>query len=132
MLNDRFRWVTMQLYSLQDCFSAWEVEKQLEQLPKDLNETYDHILLKINPWHHDIAHRLLQWLAFSARPLELDELAETVAVEFSAEDEPCFNPDRRYPDSHDVLSVCSVLITASEGKSKNKKVSWWYTGIDQR
>jgi hypothetical protein len=96
------------------------VEEQLKCLPKDLDETYDRLLSKINVEYHGDAHRFLQWLAFSARPLTLHELAEVVSVDFSEGDEPRFDLDCCYLDPHDVVTVCSALITISEGKHNSE------------
>jgi hypothetical protein len=59
--------------------------------------------------------KLFQWLAFSIRPLELNELAEVVAVDFDSRDLPWFDCNRRYGDAEDILEVCSGLVSITEG-----------------
>jgi hypothetical protein len=78
----RFRWVALQLDELRLCLSRHEVEDQLQHLPRDLSESYNRIINRIDKRHYDNPRKLLQWLAFSARPLKLVELAEVVAVDF--------------------------------------------------
>jgi hypothetical protein len=86
--------------------SRHEVEEQLLLLPKDLNESYDRMISRIDERRRNIAQKIFQWLAFSIRPLELAELAEVVAVDFGSKDKPWFNRHRRYYDARDVLKVC--------------------------
>jgi hypothetical protein len=81
--------------------------KQLASLPKDLLETYDRIILCIDEECVDDAKRFLQWIAFSARPLSLEEIAEVVAVDFASEGGPVYDPERRYGNPRNILNVCS-------------------------
>jgi len=90
------------------------VKKQLAQLPKDLNETYDQILGRIQEKDREDAVKLSQWLAFSVRPLTLAELAEVVQVDFESRDFPWFNSERRYDDNEDILRVCSGFVSMND------------------
>jgi hypothetical protein len=89
--------------------------KQLASLPKDLLETYDRIILCIEAERIEDAKRFLQWIAFSARPMSLEEIAEAVVVGFVSEDGPVYDPERRYKNSRNVLDVCSSLVSESDG-----------------
>jgi hypothetical protein len=105
----------LQLDSLAFCRVANDVYKRLESLPKGLDETYDRILSKIEGEDCKWAIRVLECLAFSARLMTLEEVAEVVA----------FNPDngqfdQRLPDPLAVLEICSSLITISIGTDKMK------------
>ena len=69
--------------------------------------------------------KVLQWLTFSARPLRLEELVETFAIDPNAT--PRFDANRRLPEPRDILQLCSSLITLSDhddddsdGKSDRK------------
>ena len=77
-----------------------------------LDETYERILLGIDKEKHEHATRLLQCLAFSSRPLRINELAEVLATRFDAGQIPRLHKDRRSrkPDE-DVLLAGSTLIT---------------------
>jgi hypothetical protein len=86
----------------------------LARLPKDLNETYDRILRRIQEKDGEDASKLFQWLAFSVRPLTLSELAEVVQVDFESRNLPWFNSERRYDDTEDILRVCSGFVTMTD------------------
>ena len=45
----------------------------------------------------------MKWLTYSARPLQLTELAKIVTVEVA--EEPRVDPLRRLPDPQDVLTI---------------------------
>ena len=92
----RFRWVALQLAELEKCASTSEIIKQLAELPKDLNEVYNRILKKLDKKFVADTRTFLQWLAFSKRPMKIAEIAETITVDFAAEDGPVFNPQNRY------------------------------------
>ena len=124
-LFSRFRWVALQLDSLASCRIANDVYQRLESLPRGLDETYDRILSKIQDEDSKWAVRILECLAFSARLMTLEEVAEVVA----------FNPDsrqfdQRLPDPLAILDICSSLITISSGtdKMKGKSDSKFDTG----
>ena len=46
-MTRRFHWVRCQLDTISKCQTPGDVEKALKTLPKDLNVTYERILLKI-------------------------------------------------------------------------------------
>ena len=83
-------------------------------LPETLDATYDRILLNIDEDYWHLACIALQFLACSARPLTLQEVAEAVAVV------PFCKPVHEYIDEHrlfdpeDILTICSTLITVDE------------------
>ena len=84
----------------------------LEELPETLDETYERILQEIPKANRVHAHRLLQCLAVAVRPLRVQELAEVLAVNFSATGGiPKLNEDWRWKDQEQaVLTACSSLI----------------------
>ena len=96
--------MALQLDRLRLCLSRHDVEEQLLDLPKGLDESYDRIINQIDERQHEDARKLLQWLAFSVRPLELAELAEVVAVDFRSRDLPWFDCNRRYYNARDVVT----------------------------
>ena len=108
--------VALQLSELQGCYSVSALRKQLQHLPKGLNEMYDQIMLKISKGHHyEDAVKILQWLAFSARTLQLEELAEVVCLVFDNNQEPYFDSSYQYEDPQAVLYICPGLISCSKG-----------------
>ena len=116
----RFRWAVCQLDALKPCFNLPTLRKALKSLPKTLDETYSRILCDIAEEHRDYAIRILQWLTYSARPLRIEELAETIAV--NIESNPWFDYDARFPEHRDILLMCSGLVTI-EGDSEDDS-SW--------
>ena len=80
----RFHWVRCQLDTIDKCQTPDDVEKALKTLPKDLNETYERILLKIleaGEQTATAAEKILRWLVGSMRPLGLLELEEAIMIE---------------------------------------------------
>src|SRR5437773_699433 len=105
----RFRWVVCQLDALGDCFSLCELREALESLPITLDDTYARILCKIQEKHSRHALKILQWLAYSTRPLQIEEVAEVIAVDI--EGNPRFDPEKRFEQPQDILIICSSLVT---------------------
>ncbi|KAH9059856.1 hypothetical protein EDB87DRAFT_1809517 [Lactarius vividus] len=104
-------WVYCLLEILRRCFPA-SIHSVLDHLPRTLDETYEQTLLRIDEEKRQFAHRLLQCLAVSVRPLRVEELAEILAVQFNAGALPTFNTGWRLGDAEEaVLSACSSLIT---------------------
>ena len=83
------------------------------QLPETLDETYERILQEIPKANQEYSHRLLQCLTVAIRPLRVKELAEVLAIEFTAVGRaPRLNEALRWNDQeHALLSACSSLIS---------------------
>ena len=111
----RFRWVVLQLTELEKCSSRHEIDMQLVELPEGLDEIYNRILKNIDKKHRADTKMFLQWLAFCERPMTVEEIAETITVDFSGKC-PVFNQDKWYADPWDVLVRCSSFVSESEGK----------------
>jgi heterodisulfide reductase subunit B len=111
----RFRWVVLQLAELEECSSRHEVNVQLAELPKGLDEIYNRILKNIKEKYRADTRTFLQWLAFCKRPMTIEEIAETITADLSGKC-PVFNLDKRYTDPRDVLLRCSSFVSESKGK----------------
>jgi hypothetical protein len=70
----------------------------LDTLLKTLDSFYDRILINIHEQEQRLAALALQWLALSARPLSLSELAEAVTI--GAADAPYFDLEERFIDEN--------------------------------
>jgi ankyrin repeat protein len=81
----------------------------LTTLPATLDETYDRILCAIDKEDIEYAIRILNWLAFSMRPLDVDQISEVVAID-PGRDRP-FDRNEVLQDPLDVLSICPSLVT---------------------
>jgi hypothetical protein len=111
--NVRFRWVYCQLETLRRCLPP-SVRRILGELPETLDETYERVLREIHKANREHAIRLLQCLVAATRPLQTEELAEILAIDFDAARHngiPKLDPDWRWEDQHKaVLSTCSSLV----------------------
>ena len=113
--NFRFRWVALQLNALKKCRTKTDLKKQLADLPQSLDKNYDRILLGIKAKDCGYAKTFLQWLCFAVRPLTLEELATTAAVDLSIENGPEYKSGDELQYIEDVLRICSGLAIKSEG-----------------
>ena len=76
-----------------------------------MDDTYERILREIRKPNQGHAHRLLQCLVAAARPLQVKELAEVLAFDFSGEGIPKLNLGWRWEDKEEaVMSACSSLV----------------------
>ncbi|KAF7986998.1 hypothetical protein HWV62_79 [Athelia sp. TMB] len=108
-VDGMFRWVAFQIAELFKCLAPRAVDAQLRSLPKDLDGMYERSLSRsANP--HELK-QLLIWLAFSMRPLQLQELAEVTAIDLSSPDTPAYDPDLRYFSPIHVLDICAGFVT---------------------
>ncbi|KAH8977684.1 ankyrin repeat-containing domain protein [Lactarius hatsudake] len=90
-----FRWVFCQLEMLRHCLAP-SLLRQLNELPKSLDETYERVLKEIESTNQGrYARRLLQCLAIAMRPLRVEELAEVLAfdLEDSKAEIPTFHAE---------------------------------------
>jgi ankyrin repeat protein len=92
------------------------VRRTLDELPKDLPETYDRILRNIDKSRAaTVAKEILRWLVHAQRQLTTSELLEVTG--FLIQEGPHFDKEEVLGDLDDVLRICSSLVsvTASEG-----------------
>ena len=115
----RFRWVFCQLETLDLCLSPSAVRRALESLPDTLDETYSQILADLPKPYLDTAMRLLQFLAFSERPLRIDEAVDMLAVE--SRQRPRFKIEDRMPRPEEIIRYCKSLVVITDRQTKNDK-----------
>jgi hypothetical protein len=63
--------------------NATAVRKVLENLPKEVDETYDEVMERIeqqNEADRTLAKRVLSWVTHACRPLDVDELQHALAI----------------------------------------------------
>ncbi|KAI1522072.1 hypothetical protein PtrSN002B_012259 [Pyrenophora tritici-repentis] len=113
-----FRWAVCQLDTLGKCCNRAMLRKSLASLPRTLDQTYDRILSTISEEYSKYAMRILQWLAFSARPLSVEEIAEVVAIDVARD--PAFDRDEVLEDPLEVLDICSSLVTITKNKADGR------------
>ncbi|KAK3669523.1 hypothetical protein LTR78_010577 [Recurvomyces mirabilis] len=80
-----FRWASCQLQELKRLKSTKPryIKATLQSLPATLDDTYERMLVEIGSLYAEEALTLLQWLAFSERPLTLRELAAATLIRAS-------------------------------------------------
>ncbi|KAK5988479.1 Ankyrin repeat domain-containing 50-like protein [Cladobotryum mycophilum] len=75
-----FQYIRCQFEILQHLSSKKAIREALQNLPDGLDETYDRMFQNI---HSNFKHQVmktLKWLAFSIKPLDIDELAEVFVL----------------------------------------------------
>ncbi|EFQ99323.1 ankyrin repeat-containing protein [Nannizzia gypsea CBS 118893] len=118
-----FRWVECQFQALKSCLrSERKLNKCLEGLPRDLDETYERMLCNIDEDAFEEARRMLTLLCYSVRPLTVSEVIDGIAVSL---DEPAYlDHQRRLEGADDLHGLCPGLISIvhSENRSKSPTV----------
>ncbi|KAI9679519.1 MAG: hypothetical protein M1817_005541 [Caeruleum heppii] len=128
--NGMFRWVACQLESLRRCRSRSAINEALKTLPRDLDETYERMLCRIVEEDSSTACALLQWLAFTQRPLTIEELAEAIIfrpgsfrLDTDTEAKLETLDEERFLDTSEVLELCSSLVVRTRSGSGHSMVS---------
>ncbi|KAK5170298.1 uncharacterized protein LTR77_004885 [Saxophila tyrrhenica] len=105
-----FRWAYCQLDELSRLkrVTAKNVTTVLENLPKTLDETYERILLGIDPMDQDVALAALRWLTFAEYPLTLRELEEA-CITSHLQDPYLDEGDRA--ESGSIAHILAALVT---------------------
>jgi ankyrin repeat protein len=100
----RFRWVALQLEALSRCRNMGAVLQTLSSLPTTLDETYARILQQIDEYEQPHVRHILQWVCFSAKPLEPVQLAEVHQI--GGNICPPFNPHDALFQVEDIFAIC--------------------------
>jgi hypothetical protein len=114
--RSRFLLASLQIKELRDCLSQGDLEDQLVALPHDLDEVYDRIISRINKKYREGALKILQWLSFSIHPLKLTAVAQVVGVIPDTNQGLRFDPSRILNNPRSVLTICSSLVTETDGE----------------
>jgi ankyrin repeat protein len=95
----RFRWAYCQLDSIKKLKLKRPgfIKKTLHDLPKDLDETYERMLLQFDPIYQETALRALRWLAYTVEPLTIAELNEACLVDPEGSAENALDVENRGP-----------------------------------
>ena len=96
-----------------------KISRTLQDLPKDLNETYERILRNIPEEQWEFAHRVFQCLTVSFRQLRVEELGEVFVIQVDAEPTriPEFLPDCRHQNPEAVVhSACPSLVVVVDAR----------------
>src|SRR2546423_2176871 len=89
-----------------ECDLDPEIQKFLSRLPKDLNETYDRCLARINSPHDRFAQKILPWVCVAIKPFKVSQLREALAIDSAT---GCLDQGNM-PPAQELLKCCSNLI----------------------
>jgi len=96
--------------------SVTAVRKALEVLPKEVDDTYDEAMERIERQNEDdknLAKPILSWITYARRPLTVSELQHALAVMPDMTD---MDPDNII-DKDILTSVCAGLVVVDEEQS---------------
>ncbi|MCJ1378282.1 hypothetical protein MMC17_001379 [Xylographa soralifera] len=108
-----FRWVQCQVDHIRTLRTANDVKHALERLPPNLDQTYDHILLSVQPEDRELLRKALQLVVFSARPMQMREVAEAVIIEPGTSK---IDEDDRLQRPEDLLDIGKSLFVQNHTK----------------
>ena len=97
-----------QLDVIRECKKIKLLRRALKTLPKTLDETYERVLSSIPDDYAEDVRRVLQCLICAFVPLDIQEVAEIVAIDTA---EPYYHPEDRYSTPRALLSICSGLVS---------------------
>ncbi|KAI4261371.1 MAG: hypothetical protein L6R42_003429 [Xanthoria sp. 1 TBL-2021] len=98
-----------QLDALRNCHTKDMLMATLRSLPATLNERYAQILGNIDIAHRKLAIKTFQWIIYSEGPINLDEMADILAIDVAAD--PGFDASRRrLVEPEEVIRICCNLI----------------------
>ncbi|KAM0244239.1 hypothetical protein ACHAP5_006452 [Fusarium lateritium] len=110
-----FLWVAMQLDSICMEMTDHDIREAIQNLPRDLTETYERNLINANAKDSKGHHIKIFKLLISARELlTTDQLREAVSVNIG---NTTWNPSREVGDIHAVLRFCGSLVMVDEEDS---------------
>lgn len=96
----------------------YEILEALNDLPKDLDETYERMLQSIKnrkngDRHAKLVHNIFRWLAVAQRPLYANELAQAIVQEPKN-----VSLTREVPTPDLILEICGNLIVMARNKNQ--------------
>ncbi|RYC89265.1 hypothetical protein BFJ63_vAg7867 [Fusarium oxysporum f. sp. narcissi] len=120
-----FRWVALQLERLKDCINKEEVKTTLDTLPTTLQETYYRVINELNSTRRKYVLRILQFLAYSNLPMELEAAVDALAIDLTAPPGSRFIMKERMPLPAEIASLCSTLFVAVS-RTSGPMLGRWY------
>jgi ankyrin repeat protein len=106
-----FLWVALQIESLCTMETDEEIRHALEDLPKDLSETFSRILHRSNKSHSPYQKRILEFITVAQRPLTAEELREALSVTPGETD---WTSSRLLNNIYHTLRYCGGLVILDE------------------
>jgi Ankyrin repeats (3 copies)/NACHT domain len=121
-----FRYAECQLVVLRLAEREKDIKEALKRLPKDLDETYSRMLSHPNIAEYaDGMYTILQWLAYSNRPLRLSEAAEAIVFTSdrslgSRDKQISVDLRNRFRSSQSIRTILSGLVTVSGSDNQSR------------
>jgi ankyrin repeat protein len=109
-----FLWVALQIESLCVMKTDDAIRQCLEDLPKDLPETFSRILRRSEGLGKPYQKRILELVIAAQRPLTTEELREALSV---VPGDAVWNPERLLNDVFSTLACCGSLLIVDEEES---------------
>jgi ankyrin repeat protein len=106
-----FLWVALQIQNLCSMKTDYDIREALENLPKDLSETFARILHKSGRLGPQLQEKTLQLVLAAYRPLTTDELREALSV---TPGDASWDPSRLLHDAYSALACCGCLLVVDE------------------
>ncbi|KAJ0421608.1 ankyrin repeat-containing domain protein [Aspergillus carlsbadensis] len=112
--DQMFLWVSLQLDMMwEECYTDSDIKKCLENLPKDLSETYKRCIGRINQRHSGLAYKMLFWVCVAMKPFTMPQMQEALAMDHKT---GLSEPENLMP-AREVLKLCShLVIQDTDGK----------------
>lgn len=108
--RERFQWVACQIDFICSKTNDRMKRAALDQLPKDLPQTYDRILRGVDENHVALVRQTLEWIIYAAQPLPVSALLQALAV--TPEDEDY--DETAMTDEDVLLQCCSSLVKKTQ------------------
>ncbi|KAJ6106657.1 hypothetical protein N7512_010174 [Penicillium capsulatum] len=109
-----FLWTALQIDSLCMMDTDEEIRNALDNLPKDLSETFSRILQRSNKPGSPYQKWILELIVVARRQLTTEELKEALGV---TPGDPNWNSSRLLNDIYSTLSCCGSLVIIDEEES---------------
>ncbi|KAM7198032.1 hypothetical protein V8F33_005299 [Rhypophila sp. PSN 637] len=106
-----FLWVALQIEALYTSMTDNAIRKALEDLPKDLPETFNRIIQRSAEAGNEYRIRIFKLIVAAFRPLTVEELREALSVVPGV---TTWNPAHFLNDIYSALACCGSLISVDE------------------
>ncbi|KAL4886174.1 hypothetical protein BJY04DRAFT_213708 [Aspergillus karnatakaensis] len=112
--DQMFLWVSLQLEVLWgECFTDRDIEECLDNLPKDLSETYMRCIDRIDQKRSSLAYKILFWVCVAVTPFTMSQMQEALAIDVKT---GLVDPRNTMPKK-ELLRLCShLVIQTTDGK----------------
>lgn len=99
-MSRRFRWADLQVKRLEECRTDDHIKEALRTIPDSLEATYQTIIDNIAERDRSIARGILILMCFSAAPLDLQTVADSVSLR----------------SSRHVMDICTTSLFSTSGE----------------